>query len=135
MNRSTVKSLCEKLAYIYFVIGVIGSFVLAYILGRKVDFVFSSGRISYDRDWIMTFAVFGGCFLSVLIVSAILLALTYTIETLENIEYKVGTLEDNTNLNTSEQRKPSGNEWKCLSCGRINASYVTTCVCGEPKER
>ena len=23
--------------------------------------------------------------------------------------------------------------WRCLECGRTNASYVTTCICGIPK--
>lgn len=28
---------------------------------------------------------------------------------------------------------PGSNEWKCSKCGRINASYVGTCGCGEPR--
>lgn len=28
---------------------------------------------------------------------------------------------------------PGPNEWKCSKCGRVNASYVGTCGCGEPR--
>lgn len=32
---------------------------------------------------------------------------------------------------TSESHRVT---WKCLKCGRINADYVTTCICGNSKE-
>lgn len=31
------------------------------------------------------------------------------------------------------QRLIRNGGWKCGKCGRVNASYVTTCACGKPK--
>lgn len=33
----------------------------------------------------------------------------------------------------SAQRLVREDDWKCPECGRTNASYVTTCICGIPK--
>lgn len=32
-------------------------------------------------------------------------------------------------------KKPSGDEWKCPRCGKINANYVGSCGCGQTKPR
>ncbi len=77
----------------------------------------------------MTIAVFVGGFISALVVSAILLSISYIIESLEYIERKIQTIEDS----IADQKAPGKEEWKCPVCGRINASYITTCICGEPK--
>lgn len=33
----------------------------------------------------------------------------------------------------SVSQSASSNSWKCSSCGRINANYISTCACGKNK--
>lgn len=58
---------CRALGYITIILGIIGSFYLAYQFGNVVDFEFS-GRVYYERDWTITLVYFvAGCFSSVLL--------------------------------------------------------------------
>ena len=80
MTRSSVKSMCNMLAIVCFSFGTIGSIVLAYVLGNRIDFITDYGTTYYERDWEMTWSVFIGSFLSILVLCAILLALVKILE-------------------------------------------------------
>ncbi len=58
---------CQILGFLVLVLGIIGSFYVAYEFGNVVDFEYS-GRVFYERDWNLTCAYFAtGCFSSILL--------------------------------------------------------------------
>ncbi|RKJ49726.1 hypothetical protein D7Y05_08505 [bacterium 1XD42-54] len=75
---------CQILGFLVLVLGIIGSFYVAYEFGNVVDFEYS-GRVFYERDWNLTCAYFAtGCFSSILLWT-IFSGMAEIIEKLDNI--------------------------------------------------
>lgn len=64
------------------------------------------------------------------IFSMILFGIGSVLERLESFEKKIDTF---LYQKTGPSNSPTGKEWKCPKCGRINQSYVGSCGCGEKK--
>ena len=50
-----------------------------------------------------------------------------------NYYNNMGSGSDEYSQRLSAAANSSNSYWKCRQCGRSNADYVTTCVCGSPK--
>lgn len=135
---------CKTLAVIYAILGVIASFFMAFVYGRRVVGTSTySSQIYYKSSWLLTIVIFVAVIFFVSMVSVAL----YTIG---DIYDKVCALSYNGNSLTMSKDATKGLEqlgkeaeekqvlgkggWKCPDCGRIHRSYETSCVCGRSKE-
>lgn len=127
-----MKKLCNALAIITFVLGLVGSFILAKNLGRTL--VYSSTKYNiteYERSWGLTIGIFLGCMFSVVVLSAILWSLAEIMKRLEILEQATAVTMYKVSSESSTSVKDG---WVCPNCGTTNYSYVTTCKCGTKKE-
>lgn len=84
-RAARIKKLSEILGYIYLILGTIGSIIIANDFGKLM-----ASRYE-DRDWAVTIGTFAGAFLSVLIISIILMGIGAILERLEYILDKPNT--------------------------------------------
>lgn len=140
---SDIGGCCKILAKIYGVIGAIGSIVLANIYGKESEVNYYFERVEYQQNWELTIAIFVGV---LLVVSMICIAL-YTIgaiyDAVNSSAFQKGgvaryeKLGEGTSViaEQDEVNKIIENDgWRCSDCGKINQSYITTCMCGKSKE-
>lgn len=118
-----MKRICMYLGFATAILGVIGSFVLAQQLGIQF-----SGRLSLERNWGLTIAIFlSGLFMTA-IWSAVLLGIAEILSNLEEVP-SVSEAETPSHLSALIEEE-SASVWKCPQCGKNNASYTGTCGCG-----
>ncbi|SEV93399.1 hypothetical protein [[Clostridium] fimetarium] len=147
-----MRLICKELSVVIGVLGVIGSFICASILGKSTSVSsslssYSSKSVEVTRNWGMTIGIFLAQMIGVIVVCVILYSIG---EILENIEMLNGRLygiesahkkddkpknsDKKESIFTSEISKsvPTGS-WKCSDCGTVNANYCGTCSCGKGK--
>lgn len=144
-----MKKTCGVLATIILILGFAGSIALAVIFGVRVEEVTEGTYYKYTtlvehRDPGLTFSIFFGSFVSVLIISIILYALSEILERLEKLENANLKMASNVvnktadNIIEVENKEPIPSApngfWKCSHCGTINANAVKKCWCGERKD-
>ena len=130
-----IKGLIKTLSYIQLLLGIIGSFVIAYSKGKV-----SGNSRHYERSVGITIGWFLVSMLSVLVLFSILYALYSIIENQENILFKLNKLNsekdsDKVKKWDAPEKKLKDGEWRCSDCGKINSSYISTCGCGCPKPK
>lgn len=129
---------CKVIAIIELVLGIIGSFVLAW----------ASGLVLNERNWLITIVVF---LVSVAVsysVFVVLFSISEILQNQERISSRIYSLESSADkqnekltalgcsslfrdVQGSEERK----SWICPKCGKRNNNYVGTCGCGARKPR
>lgn len=127
------KEFIKILARIHLVLGLIGSTYLAYSKGK----ILTSVRFEiYERNWLITVAIFIASFYGVLILYTILSSLYSIIDSIDFITYNA--------LREGKQSfYPVGNlkkelkegQWRCADCGKVNNDYVKHCGCGASKPK
>lgn len=130
---------CKALSKIYAVLGGIGAFYLSYSLGRTASIGHYS--TSYERDWLLTIAIFLGSALSVAIVSVVLEAVGEIHDRVYYLSYSGRTALSSDaeqglavlGQEAEAKRIVANGGWKCPDCGKANNSYETTCICGKSK--
>lgn len=122
-----MKTICEKLGFALLVLGLIGSFLSAYLFGYTSEISYF-GNIETERSWSLTIAIFICGLLSTITISSILLGISEILEKLD----KLKTIYMNTPPIQSEI--VGINQWKC-ACGKINPHYTGTCSCGRTKDK
>ena len=160
-----MKTLCKALAHIELILGTISSIILAYTLGKKLNYY----TYNLERDGTATFIIFVSTMLCVITLWAILYAISEILENqdkifelLENrgkaapksITPICGPLsgapkaspvrtqvqeqivkQESTDAVVNDEEWKAYNSWKCPSCKRINSGSVDTCICGTSKPR
>ncbi|WP_312441524.1 hypothetical protein [Lacrimispora sp.] len=158
-----MKTLCKTLAYVELVLGTIGSIILTYTLGTKLDY----HTLKFERDGAATFAIFVSAMLSVIILWAILCAFSKILENQEIIFELLESRDETKPTNITPictplpepaktlpvrpqvqpqtvRQEPIDTKindenwkvydaWKCPNCKRINDGSAVTCVCGTNK--
>ena len=147
-KEKSMKKTCGVLATVILILGFIGSIVLAGVFGVRIEEVTEGTYYKYTtlvehRDYGLTFGIFFGAFISVLIVSIILYALSEILERLEKLEginlktpnEAVNEATDNTIKVSEKEPTPSTPDgfWKCAHCGTINLNRVKKCWCSQRK--
>lgn len=145
------------IAFVHLILGTIGGLAAAYFLGRTVN-PYSTYRVRYDRNWMLTIVVFLIVMLGILTLFVILMALD---ELLANQQYMVSQLEELeaktvTSVNAdsgqggpvvrasnskadllgsvSRSGSSAGHTWICPDCGETNSIGSRTCKgCGRDK--
>jgi len=123
---------CKTEAISIIVMGIIGVFLLALDKATGTEY----WEKSFDAEIFFTWLIVGGIFVEFF--SAVLFALSELLEKAAEISYAtMNSLkkEENGNANAGYQSNQNANDgsWKCSQCRRINAKYVSTCVCGNPR--
>ena len=77
-----MKSCLNGFAYTVFILGCIGSCILAYYCGIQE---YGSYYTYYDRNWALTIGIFAGCFISTTVISIILWGLVAVLTNQEKI--------------------------------------------------
>ncbi len=125
-----LKKICKTLGAISFVVGAIGSIVLAVTAGVTLS-ISRHGNLDKVRNWPLTIIYFIACLLCTAIFSFILLGISEVLERLETITKVQNTLVQNTTPDTKDD--PPQDYWKCPQCGKSNPPYTGTCSCGNSK--
>lgn len=131
-----MKDVCNILGTIVLVLGIIGSIALAWNNGVTVTYD-SYFRIEEKRSIFLTISWFVGGILSTAIGTVILVALGEILEHLKVLSRRVSEVESK--LSSVERKDKESDDiaykgsWKCPQCGRVNASYIGTCGCGQTK--
>lgn len=133
--------ICKILAKIYGVIGAVGT-IAASIIGGKTASI-GTYSIRYERNWLLTIAIFLGVGLSVAMVTAAL----YTLGKIYDRVYS-SSFSANSSISTeaanglavlakeAEEKKILANGgWKCPApCNKVHRSYESSCSsCGTAK--
>ena len=120
-----MKGTCKFLGILTLILGIIGSFVLAYALG-------SDGHRFYsDRNWVLTIILFVSGVISTAIPSTILLGISEVLEGIESVKFLQNNPEESSSfLNKLVEEKQNKTFWKCPNCGKSNPPYTGTCSCG-----
>lgn len=134
---------CKILAKIYGVIGTIGSIVLANIYGKEAEANSYFERVEYQRNWMLTIAIFVGVLLVVSMICITLYTIGAIYDAVNSSAFQKGgvdryeKLEEGTSVIAEQDevnRIIENGGWRCSDCGKINQSYITTCMCGKSKE-
>ena len=125
-----MKKICKTLGTISFVVGAIGSIVLAVTAGVTLS-ISRHGNLDKVRNWPLTIIYFIACLLCTAIFSFILLGISEVLERLETITKVQNTLVQNTTPDTKDESPQD--YWKCPQCGKNNPPYTGTCSCGNSK--
>lgn len=131
-----MKDACNTLGTIVLVLGIIGSIALAWNNGVTVTYD-SYLRVEETRSILLTLVWFVGGILSTAIGTVILVSLGEILEYLEVLSRRVSEVEGK--MSTVERKDKESDDiaykgsWKCPQCGRVNASYIGTCGCGQTK--
>lgn len=120
-----LKNVCKLVSKVILVLGIIGSFFLAYSSGLIVDISSRSSSYDLERNWLLTILIFifscFGTFASFLLFHSLGEILDY----LDILH---------TNMKEAIPEAPEADDpamWVCESCGRKNKPYVGTCSCGQ----
>ena len=133
-------NICKTLAKIYGVIGAIGTIAASIILGKTASI--EKYSISYERNWLLTIAIFLGVGLSVAMVTAALYTLgeiydrVYSSSFSANSSISAETARGLAALGKEEEEKKmlASGGWKCPApCNKVHPSYETSCLCGKSK--
>lgn len=147
-----MKGICKVIAYVNLVLGIIGSIAAAYLGGRSLD-TYSRYSISYDRNWLLTIAIFLGIMLMVITLYVILMSLVELLEKQEWMESRLLELDmeekekDNSSqpsfkasnskadlLRAAASQDVRKNVWVCSECGETNSAASRTCKgCGRDR--
>lgn len=123
---------CRILAIIYMILGVISSIILAISLGITAEM--GKYSVQFERNWVLTLAIFVGGVFTSYIVYVIMMTLADTHDTVSQILFKVGNIPTSSIGYASEEDIFLANGgWKCPDCQKLNYSYETTCRCGKSK--
>lgn len=131
-----MKKACRILGIIVLVLGIIGSIALAWDNGVVVTSDFFDD-IDSKRSISLTIGWFAGGLLSTAVASVILFSISEILERLEGLSWRVSEVEGK--LESAERKEKEADDityrgsWRCPECGRVNASYVGTCGCGQTK--
>lgn len=131
-----MKDACNTLGTIVLVLGIIGSIALAWNNGVTVTYDSYSG-VEETRSILLTLVWFVAGILSTAIGTVILVSLGEILEYLEVLSRRVSEVEGK--MSTVERKDKESDDiaykgsWKCPQCGRVNASYIGTCGCGQTK--
>lgn len=133
-----MKNICKYLSYAVLGLGAVGSIIMAKTYGvtikpaKLVDIT--------ERSWPLTIAIFIASMFSVIVLFAILKALSEILEKMETLEYnsakqsKPETTLSAAARETEESQLLSKGGWRCLACGKVNISYFSHCQnCNKPK--
>lgn len=147
-----IKGFIKIISYVQLVLGIIGSFIIAYFRGKiPEDSIYYSRH--HQRSIGMTIGSFLVSLFSVLILFAFLYGFYIILENQELILYRLHRLvSDNSSCDEGKdsynnlyksgfrlkklddkEREPNPGEWKCSFCGRINSSHKSLCICRTPK--
>ncbi|MGN0318084.1 MAG: hypothetical protein ACI4E1_09165 [Lachnospira sp.] len=123
---------CKSTAISIIIIGSIAVIILAVDKAKGMDYYESEFDIKVFFTWLILGAVFIDFF------SSILFAMAELLENVAKISYAQAASNANSGLNNASiaYQKDSilnNGGWKCDKCGRVNASYISTCVCGEAR--
>lgn len=119
-----MKRICMYLGFATIILGVIGSFALANLLGVEVSYY----DLDVERSWSLTIAYFlAGLFVTA-VWAAILLGISEILSNFESLEVSAEP-ETVSHLSALVEERNSS-YWKCPQCGKNNASYTGTCGCG-----
>ena len=132
--------ICKTLAKIYGVIGAIGTIAASVIWGKTASI--GKYSISYERNWLLTIAIFLGVGLSVAMVTAALYTLgeiydrVYSSSFSANSSISAETASGLAALGKEAEEKKmlASGGWKCPApCNKVHPSYETSCLCGKSK--
>lgn len=122
-----MKNVCKYIGVAIFVLGIIGSFIIASKLGN----------LGYERDWGLTFGCFLGGIFSTVVQSVMFFALSELLEDNEFLSNQINNIKSETNQKENEAVKTEKKEikdgWICPECGLKNYKYTFTCGCGYSK--
>lgn len=123
---------CKVEAVSIIILGAIGVFLLALDKATVTEY----WEKSFDAKIFFTWLIVGTVFVEFF--SAVLLALSELLEKAAEISYTTMNANkrvENGNMNAGYQNNQASNDgsWKCSQCKRINAKYVSTCVCGNAR--
>lgn len=133
-------NVCKTLAIVYGVIGAIGTIIVSIIFGKTASIEMYS--IDYERNWLLTIAIFLGVGLTVAMVTAALYTLgeiydrVYSSSFSENSSISAETARGLAALGKEEEEKEmlASGGWKCPApCNKVHPSYETSCLCGKSK--
>lgn len=133
-NDQGMQKTCVTLGIIVLIVGIIGSFILAWNNGVTVTYNSYYG-MEEERNILLTILWFGCGIFATAIGTVILLSIGEILERLEILSNNVATTESK--VNSIEQKNNEkddityNNSWKCPKCGRVNNSYTGTCACGQ----
>ena len=155
----TMKGLCKALASIVFVLGTIGSIVLANTFGNKINY----STFTLERDVATTMGIFLMSFLTVLVLSVILYSIGEVLENQKEIHemflserkppsntplcgpnalatdspVKISSkpvfVENNPATMETTSAWDNFQSWTCTACKRVNDSRQDLCICGASK--
>lgn len=112
--------------------GSIAVIMLAVDKAKVVDYYESEFDTKIFFTWLLLGAVFIDFF------SVMLFAMAELLENVAKISYAQAASNANSGLNNASKAYQkdailNNGGWKCDKCGRVNASYISTCVCGEAR--
>ncbi len=126
---SSLSKICKSSAISIIICGTIAVFMLAVNKATIVGYYENEFDVMVFFIWLMIGALFVDFF------SIILFAMSELLENIAKLLY-AGTAPDaKVGLNTASaayqnEKIIKNGGWKCDRCGRVNASYISTCVCG-----
>lgn len=125
---------CKTEAVSIIVIGSIAAVLLAISKATIIDYY----EKSFDAMIFFTWLAIGGVFVEFF--SAVLFAMSELLERAAEISYTNAKLNGNKkeeigNISAGYQNNNSLSDgsWKCDQCRRVNAKYISTCVCGNSR--
>lgn len=139
-----IKGFIKTISYVQLVLGIIGSFVIAYFEGKIPEDLYYFSRY-HERSIGLTLVSFLASLLSVLILFSFLYGFYTILENQESILYKLSELNNDKNSSRDSfkgfkfkaldetEKKLNANEWRCSICGKINSNSLNFCSCEAPK--
>ncbi len=125
-----MEKICKYLGCIIEILGVIGSFNLAKVLGMSTKEVLFSTHV--ERDWGITISVFLGGVIVTSALAFLLFGISVVLDRIDYMEYNMSELKRQLEKK-DEKEEDNKNTWKCPICGKRNQLYTGTCSCGQER--
>lgn len=117
-----MEQFCKTLGYIIYILGTIGSFMVAK----------SVGDIIRGNSFILIALVFISFEFAVVVQGTMMVCLGEILSYVQSLKVYTEVAVENSNGRQDEKLLTKGG-WKCSKCGKVNPQYTGTCSCGEAR--
>lgn len=128
-SMSEYSKKCKGAAISIIILGTLAVIMLAVDKATIIDYY----EKEFDAKIFFTWLTLGAVFIDFF--SVILYAMSELLENIAKLLYAKTASDAKVGLNTASaayqnEKIINNGGWKCDRCGRVNASYISTCVCG-----